>query len=188
MNEIELIRTQLLTERTHAAQVAHACATAIGAGQADETDDTRAFRDACVSYLVWVLARFEQRDQLLAERLQTLPGADGAPRNDAWPSGLGEAAARPGTSREALAKLEAALGATRPEAARLAWQAFAQFFQSVWNERRTAIEDRLTRLTAVAGWRAVCAVDADSILEERSRYAAVLARIPAGIALHEPPA
>ena len=185
MNEIELIRTQLLTERTHAAQVAHACATAIGAGQADETDDTRAFRDACVSYLVWVLARFEQRDQLLAEHLQTPPDAGRAPRDDAWPAGLGEMAARPGTSREALAKLEAALGAARPEAARTAWQAFARFFHSVWSERRTGIEDQLTRLTAVAGWRAVCAVDADSILEERSRYAAVLARLPAGIALHE---
>ena len=187
MNEIELIRTQLLAERAHAAQVAHACVAAICTGQPAGADEARAFRDTCVSYLVWVLTRFEQRDQLLAERLQGSPPGPGDSPEGALPAALIEVAARSGTSREALAKLEAALGAADPELARVAWQEFARFFQSAWSERRAAIERQLTQLPGVASWRAVCAVDADSILEERARYSRVVARLPAGITLHDPP-
>ncbi len=190
MNEIELIRSQLLAERTHAAQVAHACVAAISTGQPAGADEARAFRDTCVSYLVWVLARFEQRDQLLAEHLHGLSdtcGASGDSHEDTLPGALIEVAGRSGTSREALAKLEAALGAADPEIARAAWQDFARFFQSAWNERRVAIERQLTQLTGIASWRAVCALDADSILEERSRYDRVVARLPAGVSLHSPP-
>ncbi len=183
MNEIELIRAQLLAERSHASQVAHACVAAISGGQPAGPEEARAFRDTCVSYLVWVLARFEQRDQLLAEHLQTLPGGS---HEDTLPAGLMEVAARTGTSREALAKLEAALGAADPDVARAAWQEFARFFHAAWSERRVAIERQLTQLTGVASWRAVCAVDADSILEERNRYDRVVARLPAGITLHSP--
>lgn len=185
MNEIELIRSQLVTERTHAARVARACAAAFGAAQPAEADASQAFRDTCVGYLVWVLTRFEQRDQLLAERLQTL-SAGGSPE-DAVPSGLGEIAARSGTSREALTKLEAALGAASPPAARIAWQAFTHFFESAWNERRIAIERHLSQLPGIPHWRAVCAVDADSILEERTHYARVAEQLPKGIVLETLP-
>ena len=184
MNEIELIRAQLLAERTHASEVAHACVAAISAGRPVGADEARAFRDTCVSYLVWVLTRFEQRDQLLAEHLQALSGGS---HEDTLPTGLIEVAARAGTSREALAKLEAALRAADPDIARAAWQEFARFFHAAWSERRVAIERQLTQLTGVASWRAVCAVDADSILEERGRYDRVVARLPAGITLHGPP-
>lgn len=186
MNEIELIRTQLLAERTHAAQVVHACVAATGAARPADTAAIQMLRDACVSYLVWVLARFEQRDQLLAERLQAPPTPSAGSHADTLPAGLAEAAARPGTSREALSKLETALHAS-PETARAAWQAFAHFFESVWSERRAAIERQLTQLPGVASWRAVCAIDADSILEERNRYARVASRVPAGVTLERPP-
>lgn len=185
MNEIELIRSQLVTERTHAARVVRACAAAFGAAQPAETDASQVFRDTCVSYLVWVLTRFEQRDQLLAERLHALSA--GGSRTGAMSPGLGEVAARSGTSREALTKLEAALGASSPPAARIAWQAFTHFFESAWSERRIALERHLSELPGPPHWRAVCAVDADSILEERTRYARVAEHLPKGIVLETPP-
>ena len=68
MNEIEIIRSQLAVERSHAAEIANACAAVFGAGTAPSVPDESAalFREACVGYLVWVLARFEERDQTLS--------------------------------------------------------------------------------------------------------------------------
>ena len=187
MNEIELIRTQLTTERAHAGRVARACVAALGEAQPPGAGATEAFRDTCVSYLVWVLTRFEQRDQLLAELLQGLSGDCRGPREGTVPVELGDIAARPGTSREALTKLEAALGAVSPDAARRAWSVFGHFFESAWSERRLAIEQHLARLPGTLHWRTVCVIDADSILEERMRYASVARQLPKGIPL-EPPA
>jgi hypothetical protein len=188
VNEIELIRTQITTERIHAARAVRACMAALGAAQPAKAHAVQTFRDTCVSYLVWVLARFEQRDQLLAELLQGLAAACGGAHEGSVALELGAIAARPGTSRDALTKLEAALGAGSPDAARSAWEAFAHFFESAWSERRIAIEQHLSRLPGTLHWRAVCAVDADSILEERTRYARLAAQLPEGIALEAPPA
>ena len=187
MNETEIIRAQLATERTHAGRVARACVAALGAAHPSDADATRNFRETCVSYLAWVLARFEQRDQLLAELLQGISGDSGGPGEDTVAVELGEIAARHGTSREALTKLEAALGAVSPDAARRAWSVFGHFFESAWSERRLAIEQHLARLPGTLHWRTVCVIDADSILEERMRYASVARQLPKGIPL-EPPA
>lgn len=184
MNEIELIRAQLVAERTHAARVTRACIGALGAAQPAEANAIRLFRDTCVSYLVWVLTRFEQRDQLLAELLKGLAPGCGEGTAAVELAGI---AARPGTSREALSKLEAALDASTPEAVRSAWEAFAHFFESAWSARRIAIEEHLSRLPGILHWRAVCAVDADSILEERTRYAQVAGQLPRGLTLEAPP-
>ena len=71
MNEIEIIRSQLAIEQSHAAEVAHACAAVLGLTRepAIDAESAASFREACVSYLVWVLARFEERDQTLSELL-----------------------------------------------------------------------------------------------------------------------
>jgi hypothetical protein len=181
MNESEIIRAQLATERVHAAQVANACASLYGA--ADTGEAHAPFRDASVDYLVWVLSRFEQRDQLLAELIErNAPGSAHSAEQTGLPAELATLAARAGTSRQALTRLEAALAAA-PQTARAPWQAFAQFFNTVWCPRREAIESEFARLPRIAGWRAVCAVDADSILEERARYARVAAQLPPGVTL-----
>ena len=175
MNERDIIRTQLATERIHAAQVANACASIYGAAGAAEAHTP--FRDASVEYLVWVLSRFEQRDELLAELIErTAPGS--AERAD-LPGELATLAGHTGTSRQALTRLEAALAAA-PQTAGATWQAFAQFFNTVWCQRREAIESQFAKLPRIAGW---CAVDADSILEERARYARVAAQLPPGVTL-----
>lgn len=187
MNELEIIRSQLAVEQLHAAEVANACAAAFGSGSAAAapTEATALFREACVSYLVWVLARFEERDQTLSELL-----ADRQSSNDPAAAGahrLGSLIARPGRSREALSRLEAALAAGESPAAGALWQEFAGFFNSAWAARRAALEGALVEHLSVADWRTVSAIDADSILDERNRYARVVAQLPAGMQLRRPP-
>ncbi|HVS75972.1 MAG TPA: hypothetical protein VHE11_03490 [Steroidobacteraceae bacterium] len=186
MNEIGIIQAQLAAERAHASEVANACAAVLGsqetAGAARET--TSLFREACVAYLAWVLARFEERDQTLSELLASRQSAGNAAAAGA--RSLAGLIARSGTSREALSRLEAALGAGEAASARERWQEFARFFNSAWAPRRAALEDALAAHLDVADWRSVSAIDADSILEERNRYARVTSQLPAGIELPRP--
>ena len=185
MNEIQLIRHQLATERQHAGAVANACASALERAGAEAFAGGSlldAFRQACVDYLVCVLAWFEERDQRLTDLAQSrLPPDDPARR------ALEEVLARRGRSREALEKLEAACGCAtatgsggRPGKS---WQEFAQFFNDVWSARRDALDGLLAPNSRVTDWRAVGGIDADSILEERRRYARVCARLPPGVTL-----
>ncbi|MGA7539509.1 MAG: hypothetical protein WBW93_12175 [Steroidobacteraceae bacterium] len=190
MNEVEIIRSQLTAEQSHAAQVANACAAVLGASPGPSIgpsmpDETAALlRESCVSYLVWVLARFEERDQTLSELLAARESANGA--DAAAARQLGALICRPGGSREALARLESALASAEPDAARSRWQEFAGFFNSAWISRRAALEGALARHLSVADWRAVCAIDADSILDERTRFARIVAQLPASIELRRP--
>ena len=192
MNELEIIRSQLALEQSHAAEVANACAAVLGSAEsagsaAASSEATALFREACVSYLVWVLARFEERDQTLSELLAShpMPSTRGGPASAQHLSSL---IARTGRSREALSRLEAALGAGESAGARERWQEFARFFNTAWTPRRTALEESLAEHLDMTELRAVCAIDADAILEERSRYARVVARLPAGIELRRTPA
>ncbi|MGH8298114.1 MAG: hypothetical protein ACRES6_02380 [Steroidobacteraceae bacterium] len=189
MNEIDIIRSQLAVEQSHAAEVANACAAVFGStGAAPVSAEASAlFREACVSYLVWVLARFEERDQTLSELLVSRQStANGAAAESARQ--LGSLITRSGTSREALARLQAALAAGESESARAGWQEFARFFHAAWTPRRAPLEGALAQHFSVADWRAVCAIDADSILDERHRYARVVAQLPTGMELGPPPA
>jgi hypothetical protein len=185
MNEIQLIRAQLDLERAHADTVAGACAVALGratpaslaSGAPLET-----FRQACVDYLVCVLAWFEERDR----RLAGLIGQYGPehPTRDALDAVL----ARRGRSREALEKLEAAFAAApdaaaAPSGARQPWAEFAQFFSSTWSTRRDALDALLATNSRARDWRLISGVDADSILEERSRYTRVKETLPRGLTL-----
>jgi hypothetical protein len=189
MNEIELIRSQLALQRQRVSTVANACAAALGrAATGSVTTNpppSRDFLEACVDYLACVLAWFEERDQRLADlaRAEVRP-EDGPSR------ALQEALARPGRSREALEKLEAAFARTAAgfeAGSAQSWPEFAQYFNSVWSARRDAIDALLARSFRVADWRAVGGVDADSIFEERRRYARVCATLPAGVTLAAPP-
>jgi hypothetical protein len=180
MNEVELIREQLATERQHAADVARACATALAAGGSQGTErlaSLGAFRQAGVEYLVWILTRFEEREQVFHDLLRNRFPAENPNRRAA------EAAlALPGTSREALVKLEAALGSIADAdrgAAR--WTDFLRFFSGAWSARRDELDRLFERQAKVADWRAVSAIDADSIVDERGRYARVKATLPVGI-------
>lgn len=188
MNELEIIRSQLAVEQAHAAEVANACAAAFGSTDvAPRPPETTAlFREACVSYLVWVLARFEERDQTLSELLVSRqPMVNGTVAAGA--RHLASLISRSGTSREALARLESALAAGDSEGAGALWREFAQFFNSTWSSRRAALEEALAQHSSIADLRAVSAIDADFMLDERNRYARVVAQLPAGIKLQRTP-
>lgn len=183
MNELEIIRRQLAVEQSHAAEVANACAAVFASpgASAGPSEATTLFREACVSYLVWVLSRFEECDQTLSELLAS---RQSSPRGAAGVSAqLVALIGQSGTSREALSRLEAALAAGESDSARAAWQEFARIFNSAWTPRRVALERALAEHLSVADWRAISAIDADSMLDERTRYARVAAHLPAGIEL-----
>ena len=158
MNEIQLIRAQLNTERRHVNAVAKACAASPGAaagpGAAAATD-----------YLLCVLGWFEARDQRLLGLISTRTGADERARH-----ALQTVLARPGSSQEALALPANAAG----------WPAWAQFIQEVWDPRRQAIDACMAEITRPADWRTLAGIDADSILDERRRFERVRAACPPG--------
>ncbi len=157
MNELELIRNQLRTECTRAAEIARACAAPEASAE---------LRQAAVAYLVFVLTRFDERDQRLAEQLR------------AQSSASEQLISQPGTSREALAKLEAALAAPGDADDTRRWSAFGQFVEGPWRQRRAALDALQQKSLRIADWRGVSFVDADSIVEERARYARVEAQLP----------
>ena len=142
MNELEIIRSQLAVEQSHAAEVTHACAAVFGSSgaAAAPSEATSLFREACVSYLVWVLARFEERDQTLSELLASHPPPP-TDRTAASARHLSDLVGRAGTSREALSRLEEHAGEN--EDLRQAVKVLSQFnhegaldnvpFDSVWN-------------------------------------------------------
>ena len=188
MNEIQHIREQLTAERQHASAVANACTTAFARRNAvalSSGSSLEEFRQACVDYLVCVLAWFEERDQ----RLTDLRDARPTPADEGQRT-LEAALASPGRSREALEKLAAALARTPAPSAdsrtQESWREFAQFFNSVWSARRDAIETWLAANPRTTDWRVIAGIDADSILEERHRYARVRAALPAGASLTFP--
>jgi hypothetical protein len=173
VNEIQLLRAQLEAERGHVRAIAAACAAtfATAAAALDSASPLEEFRQACLDYLVCVLVWFEERDRRLAA---VSLAADKA---DPWAPLL----AQPGNSRAGLERLEAAFAAGADGAAR--WQEFAQFIDGPWSARRAALEGVLAASAHTAQWRQVSGLDADSVLEERSRYARVTAAAPASVAL-----
>ncbi len=180
MNEVQLIRGQLSVERQHAASVARACASSLAAAatQGEERVASLAdFRQASVDYLVWILTRFEEREQMFHDLLRARLRADDPQR-----LGAESCLASAGSSREALAKLEAALGAGPVEGA-ARWADFLQFFTRAGSERRDQLDRLFAQIAKVTDWRTVSAIDADSIFDERGRYARVLAALPAGVEL-----
>jgi hypothetical protein len=176
MNEVELIRAQLSLEQQHAIEVSRALSAA-GARQGDNPDSGQTFRQASVDYLVWTLSRFEVREQTVRDFLR-----DRA-HDDLERRALESALELPGTSRAALTRLEAALDSTaRGVADRIgSWTDFEQFLASAWSARRDALDKLFAQHAKVTDWRAVSSMDADSIFQERSRYARVRTALPPGI-------
>ena len=163
MNEVELIRAQLRVERQHAEAVARACASTHAAVSAPGTE-----------YLAWILTRFEEREQVFHDLIRKRFAA-GDPHRQAVEVTLGA----PGSNREVLTKLEAALGASADaHTTARRWSEFLSFFSGDWVTRRNEI-DRLFQIQAkVTDWRTVSAIDADSIVDERARWARVKATTP----------
>lgn len=177
MNEVQLIRAQLALERSHARQVAAACGQALthAAGETLVSGSAlEEFRQACVDYLVCILAWYEERDRRLGQLANALASDD--PRH----AGIHAILGHPGSSREALERLEPAFAATTASTCLKGWQVFMQFLEGPWWARRDALEGLLAEDSRATDWRTLSGIDADSILEERARHARVLALAPPG--------
>ena len=187
MNEIEQIRNQLALERAHVGAVANALSSVMqgDAGAVAAGESVAQFRRVCVDYLACVLAWFEERDQRLTDLLEARPSAMEPAR-----VALEEVLLSPGRSREVLTKLEAACAGTTASGAsvrRQGWREFGEYFNGVWSTRRDALDAVLSANSRVTDWRTFGGIDADSILEERRRYAQVGAHVPPGVALGTKP-
>lgn len=183
MNEVQHIRNQLALERAHATAVANACGAVVESdtGAAAASESLGPFRRACVDYLACALAWFEERDQRLADLIQLRFAAEDPARR-----GFEEVLARGGRSRDALAKLETACATTVESgtaARQQSWREFREYFNGLWSTRREALEALLVSNTRTGDWRILSGIDADSILEERRRYALVAAQLPSGVTL-----
>jgi hypothetical protein len=164
MNEVQLIRAQLGLERQHAAEVVR-----LLADSSKRLAAVAAFQQAAVDYLAWILSRFEERDQVFHDLLRKRFATEDPTRR-----AVEAALALPGSSREALTKLETALGGTNDSA----WTDFLRFFSSAWSARRDEIDRLFERQPKVTDWRSVSGIDADSIVDERARYTRVQATLP----------
>lgn len=176
MNELQIIKAQLALERQHVHEVSRACAFAMTKlAERGPTQALAGFREACVDYLVKTLAAFEVREQGYRELLARRFGADDPSRQAA------EAAlASEGTIRDTLAKLAAAVakGATSQT-----WQDYLGYLEGPWSHRRDQLDALFSKQAKITDWRSVWAIDADSIYEERARYARVQATLPPGVDL-----
>jgi len=154
VNEIELLRTQLATERRHVREVAASCAAAArGVPSAPAGSAPDAWRQACTEYLGCVLEWFDERDARLLELYDRTAVA-----------ALGDG----GHGREALERLAA------DTAAHSRWQDLERFINGPWDARRAAVEALLATNPRVADWRAFGGIDVDSICRERVLYARCL--------------
>jgi hypothetical protein len=123
-----------------------------------------------VDYLAWILSRFEERDQVFHDLLRKRFATEDSDRR-----AIEAALALPGSSHEALTKLETALGGANDSG----WTDFLRLFSSAWSDRREEIDRLFERQAKVTDWRTVSGIDADSIVDERARYARVKATLPA---------
>ena len=180
MNEIELIRHQLATEREHACATARACAAALERTAGDAPCGAAALADLCqasIAFLAATLSSFEERDlRLVALARARLRTEDPARR------ALEEVLARPAGNRELLEQLATAGASTtlgQGDTALASWRQIADSLDTAWRARREALEDLFAPHARVTDWRTVGGIDADSILAERRRYAQLCAQLPA---------
>ncbi len=185
MNELEFIRNQVATERSHMAAVRGACAAAL-LQPADPPPDLD-FLVACASYLVFSIGRFNAQDQAHCELLRPRLPATAADDQRT----LADLEQTLAANRTAISQLATALAAlqsgTGGEAGfSAALRAYLSFYANELASRRHALRHLFDAHYGVAEWRRASAVDADSILEERDRYAQVAGRLPEGIVLGAP--
>ena len=184
MNELEFIRRQVSIERSHMAAVRGACAAALALPR-DERPGTD-FLQACAGYLVFAVGRFNTQDLAHCDRLRAHLPVDAA-QDRATLDDLDRTLAASRKAIDALAAAlrdrEAAGDAGDDDAFVAALRGYLSFYSNVLAGRRHALQHLFEAHYAVADWRAASAVDADSILEERQRYARVADLLPDDISL-----
>jgi hypothetical protein len=173
VDEIGLIRAQLAAEQTHLAQAAQALTELSGQPSSDLMIE---FIETYSSYLALYARRAAHRLELTARLL------------------LGRSAELPASARAALeaieerhraleaelAKLETPLrsrcdGSTPPAALRDELERASLMLLSTLRDMQASVEPHAVRHFELADWRRSASVSADSVLEERRRFAELIA-------------
>lgn len=174
MDELTILRGQIGTERRHLAAVGAACRSARALNHTSA--DALAFSHAARDYLIYIAGRLHAQDLAHARQLRPRVAAGS------------EAAGLLDDLETTLAELRAGLRSLEDSRDPVAGvSAFADFVERVLGRRRDSLEPLFASQYTIDDWRAASGVDADSILEERERYAAVRAALPPGIALEGDP-
>ena len=179
MNELEFIRQQVATERTHMGAVRAALAATLAAGYPLAVLEP--FTRVAARYQVFVVRRFNRQDLEHCAILQPLiPATDTTDHKI-----LADLAETLWMSSQAIEKLGTALESAAAELLG-ASNTYNQFYGDVLVRRRHAIYHLFGQHYGVAEWRRASFVDADSILEERELFDAVSRALPTGIELRSP--
>jgi hypothetical protein len=182
MNEQEFLDQQLALERRHLSEVKNALEAAIAAHFDEHTLDR--FCQTCGGYLVFVLERFNAQEQKHVDLLRPRVTVD----EGTFDQLLADYSLALEASREAVGRLRSALEARiggKVPAAELIAQSkqYIDFYNETLRKRAPLTAALFARHYKLADWRASSFITADSILEERTRYAAVHAGLPSGIEL-----
>jgi hypothetical protein len=172
MNEIQIIRQQLATERQHFTEVAALCATALDKAAescipttlGNATPTGPPLWVACADYFEFALTRLGGRVSIGAGG----PTAFGA-------SGDTPTRVQPAGNPSALLKAARAADATSAPAR---WREFLKAFDAALRRRFDALDTLSAANPLVTEWRAVSGIDADAIVGERTRYARVRETAP----------
>lgn len=187
MNELEFIRSQIALEYDHAAAVRTACSAALGTAAAPAPAGE--FLDVCANYLVFADRRGEIRD---TAHLDLLRPQIAAGEREAQAL-LGELQRSLPIRRSALDRLAAAIDTHRTAAVTAAANQVTQaapieaLLHDYLASHAGVHANQRALLTLcdvhydIVQWRQAAGVDADSILEERERYARVVASLPDGL-------
>lgn len=202
MNELEFIRSQVSTERRHMGAVRTAATNVLAQEGAAASESAQVeFLLACASYLVFIVQRFAAQDrahcrllrprlpdnastdrQTLDELEQVLDACDAeiAVLRGAMQGGeMGES----GDNVQLARSAQSAQDSISPQGLIAALRAYLSFHANVLGSRRHALRHLFDAHYSIADWRATSSVNADSILEERARYARVQELLPEGIEL-----
>ncbi|HEX7416596.1 MAG TPA: hypothetical protein VF315_00960 [Steroidobacteraceae bacterium] len=182
MNETDILREQLSTERRHSRAVVLACRAAIDVGVTEP--QLEQFARACAAYLIFVTSRLLAQDQAHAAQLRARLDAAAA---DA-PAVLDGLAVTLATRTRLLSALQLAERervenrssvASFIRAARDALAGIEPDAPSSEPALAALLEEHYT----ITEWRAAAFATADAILEERRLYKLVRAQLPPGIDL-----
>jgi len=180
VNELEYIRSQVALEHRHLLAVARACAEAFSGPEAPPD----AFLKACAEYLVRSGRRWLARVRAASQPTDSPADASTRKSGDARTA---PEIADPATCEGSLAELERAMRAgtdgTDPARLAAACRACAHVLASALSLPQCGLS-RADTWTA-AQWRRFASVDADSILEERAAWEAIVRALPAGVRLED---
>jgi hypothetical protein len=166
MDELAILRDQVANERRHLSALKKACRAVLQAGS-DAAAQTAACR-AASDYLAYNARRLHAQDEMHCRLLRPRVSPDDT-ASHALLDDLED------TLRQSRAALQALEAASDPVSGT---RAYLDFVDDVLGKRRHSLEYLFRTYYGIEEWRAASFVDADSILEERERFAAARAAFP----------